>query len=52
MFASSDQHKYARNLLIPLIENQVKKRAYIKTPDPNLMVRYLTNILNDIAVNA
>lgn len=52
MFASSDQHKYARNLLIPLIKNQVTKRAYIKTPDQSLMVRYLTNILNDIAVNA
>ncbi|WP_180858427.1 hypothetical protein [Ligilactobacillus salivarius] len=51
MFASSDRKKFARNLLIPIIENEIKKRRYINEVSNEQMVTGLKNVLEKIADN-
>jgi hypothetical protein len=49
MYASSDRSEYARNLLIPIIENEVKKRKYVGKVTNKQMVRSLKEVLEDIS---
>lgn len=51
MFASSDRKKFARNLLIPIIENEIGKRRYINEVSNEQMVAGLKNVLEKIADN-
>ena len=51
MFASSDRKKFARNLLIPIIENEIGKRRYINEVSNEQMVTGLKNVLEKIADN-
>ena len=49
MFASKDRKVFARNLLTPIIENEVSKRRLIKLPSEEQMVAGLRTVLEDIA---
>ena len=49
MFASTDRKQFARELLVPLIENEVKKRRFIKTPTDEEMTQGLKMVLEEIA---
>lgn len=51
MFASKDRKKYARNLLIPIIENEVKKRKSIKAITDEQIIKGLKEVLEEIADN-
>ena len=48
MFASKDKPEFARKLLIPIIENEVSKRRYMKSVSPSRMVHALKDILEEI----
>ena len=49
MFASKDREKYARDILTPLIEKEVKHRKHITIPTEEQMFDGLREILEDIA---
>lgn len=49
MFASDDRKKYARDMLVPLIENEVKKRKKIKALTDDQMAGGLKEVLEEIA---
>lgn len=49
MFASSDRVKFARNLLIDYVENEVKKRKKIDIPSYTEMQNSLRKVLEEIA---
>lgn len=49
MFASSDREEYARKLLIPIIEKEVKKRKYIVKVSDRQMLQSLKEVLEDIS---
>ena len=51
MFASSDREEFARNLLVPIIESEIKKRRYIDEVSNEQMVIGLKNVLEKIADN-
>ncbi|WP_027621462.1 hypothetical protein [Acetivibrio clariflavus] len=51
MFASSDRKEFARNILIPIIENEVKKRKYISAVSDEQMVKSLREVLENISDN-
>lgn len=52
MFASADRKLFARNLLAPIIENEVSKRRSIQLPSNQQMVAGLRTVLEDIANEA
>lgn len=52
MFASTDRKLFARNLLAPIIENEVSKRRSIQLPSNQQMVAGLRTVLEDIANEA
>ncbi len=49
MFASHDRKKFARDLLAPIIENEVKKRKYIENISEKEMVDALKVVLEEVA---
>ena len=49
MFASSDRKKYARELLIPIIENEIRKRKHIAALTDDQMTLGLKEVLEDIS---
>ncbi|SES99041.1 hypothetical protein SAMN04487771_100311 [[Clostridium] aminophilum] len=49
MFASSDRHQFARNLLVPIIESETKKRKHIATVSDEQMAICLRSVLEDIS---
>lgn len=49
MFASKDRKKYARNLLIPIIENETKKRKHIAKVSDEQLALSLRGVLEDIS---
>lgn len=51
MFASSNREQFAHDLLIDLIEIEVKKRKKIKMPSPKEMQKGLKRVLEEIADN-
>lgn len=52
MFASYDKDSFAKNLLTPLIEDQVKNRKVIKMSSDNQMICGLRMVLEELADNA
>ena len=52
MFASSNRDLFAKNLLIPLIEDQVKNRQVIKMPSDDQMVYGLRMVLEELSDGA
>lgn len=52
MFASSDRKKFARNLLIGHVENEVKKRKKIVMPSEAEMQKSLRKVLEEMADKA
>ena len=49
MFASSDRKDFARQLLVPIIENEVSKRKKIAIPTMEQFSISLKDILEEIA---
>ncbi|MBD5550815.1 MAG: hypothetical protein HDQ96_06495 [Lachnospiraceae bacterium] len=49
MFASKDRRAYARNLLVPIIESETKKRKHIAAISDEQMVRSLKEVLENIS---
>lgn len=49
MFASNDRKKFARNLLIPIIENQISKREVIHKLTEEQMLYGIREVLEDIS---
>lgn len=49
MFASKDRRTFARNLLTPIIENEVKKRKHISKISDEQMAKSLREVLESIA---
>ena len=49
MFASKDRKKYARNLLIPIIENETKKRKHVAKVSDEQLALSLRGVLEDIS---
>lgn len=49
MYASSDRKKFARELLIPIIENEISKRKKVFALSDELMARGLKEALEEIA---
>ena len=49
MFASGDRSKYARNLLVKYIDNEVKKRKKIILPSEEEFANTLVEVLEDIS---
>jgi len=47
MYASSSSSSYAKNLLLPIVEAEVKKRPYVKLPSNKQMIQALKEILED-----
>lgn len=47
MFASNDRIEFAQKLLIPIIENEVSKRRFMKTVSTSRMVHALKDILEE-----
>lgn len=52
MFASTDRKLFARNLLTPIIENEVSKRHSIQLPSDDQMIAGLRTVLEDISEEA
>jgi uncharacterized membrane protein len=50
MFASKDRHKYAREMLIPIVEVEVKKRRKTELPSNQQMALSLREVLEEISV--
>lgn len=51
MFASNDRHLFAKNILVPIIENETKKRKYIAAVSDEQMAMSLRSVLEDISDN-
>ncbi len=51
MVASKDKHAFARDLIIPLVENQVKKRKKIKEPTKETILESLKRLMNESKTN-
>lgn len=51
MFASGNRKKFARKLLIPIIENETKKRKHIASVSDEQMTLSLKSVLENIADN-
>ena len=49
MFASKDRKKHARDLLMPLIENEISKRKHIAAVSDEQMVKTLIDVLESIS---
>ena len=49
MFASSDRKDFARQLLVPIIENEVSKRKKIAIPTMEQFSISLKDILEEVA---
>lgn len=49
MFASDDREKFARNLLVPIIEDIVSRRSYIPKVSDTQMLTSLKTVLEEIA---
>lgn len=49
MFASNDRHQFARNLLVPIIESETKKRKHIAAVSDEQMAISLRSVLEDIS---
>ncbi len=49
MFASKDRKQYARDILIPIIENETQKRKHIRAISEAEMVKSLREVLEDIS---
>lgn len=49
MFASNDRKKFAQKLLIPIIENETKKRQHIGTVSDEQMAKCLREVLENIS---
>ena len=49
MFASEDQKEFARNILIPIIENETAKRRTIQVPSDEQMIAGLRCVLEEAA---
>ena len=50
MVASKDRHEYARNLILPLTEDQVKKRKKIKEPSREIMIESMNQLIAESQV--
>ncbi len=51
MFASSNRRKYASNLLIPIIESEVKKRKVVKALTNEQVIDSVKEVLEEISDN-
>ncbi|MBQ0140512.1 MAG: hypothetical protein KBT36_14605 [Kurthia sp.] len=51
MYASSDRKKFAKNMLVPIIENETKKRKHIATVSDEQLLEGLRELLEDISDN-
>ena len=49
MFASKDRQEYARNLLVPIIENETKKRKHVEPLSEERLALSLREVLEDIS---
>lgn len=49
MFASNDRKQFAQNMLIPIIENETKKRKYIAAVSDEEMTKSLREVLENIS---
>lgn len=49
MYASNDRYEFARNILEPLIENQVRNRKNIKLPDDFEVIKKIGNIIENLS---
>lgn len=49
MYASGNREQFARDLLIPLIEEETKQRMYVKALTDSQMAEGLKNVLEEIA---
>ena len=52
MFASNNREEFARDLLIPIIENETKKRKHISNISTEQMIDEVREILEDICDEA
>ena len=51
MYASSDRKKFAKNILLPIIENETKKRKHVIAVSDDQMVKSLREVLESISDN-
>lgn len=51
MFASSNRKQFARDILTPIVETEVKKRVKIKAPSEEQMAIVLKSVLEEISDN-
>lgn len=51
MFASDNRKQFARDLLTPIVETEIKKRAKIIVPSEEQMAIALKAVLEDISGN-
>lgn len=49
MFASEDRDKFARDLLVPIIENETKKRRHIEAVSDDQITQSLRDVLESIS---
>ena len=49
MYASSDRKKFARELLVPIIEEIIGKRKYVKALTDEEILRGLREVLEEIS---
>ena len=49
MFASSNKYAFASNILVPIIEDEIKNREYIHTPTENDFTDSLKELLAELA---
>lgn len=49
MYASNDRKKFARNILVPIIENETKKRRHVGIVSDEQMAKSLRDVLENIS---
>ena len=49
MFSCSDKRKFADDLLVPIIENEIKKRAFVNKITNSQVVKGLSEVLEDLS---
>lgn len=49
MFASDDREEFARSILVPIVENEIKKRKHIGTVSDEVMLDSLKMVLEEIS---
>ena len=49
MFASDDREEFARSILVPIVENEMKKRKHIGTVSDEVMLDSLKMVLEEIS---